>query len=579
MDHLGLATAYLSLRSLGERWPEEGTSPAPPASPAVAAPTRSRAYTRIDEVNVAAILHVLEGPDTGRLFALSSDQATIGRNAENTIVLNDASVSGVHVRLTRNEQGRFTIQDVSSTNGTFVNGRETRASDLRHGDVIRIGATALSFELRQRSRRIKGSAPGLGSVEVQGTVAPTLITVDIASLSRDELEREYRRSLILNQLDEQLTSAEGSSEMLGAVLDAAMQSSGAQHGLILLLDRKSGEMIPSVARSRREGLRDVGFSKILAFDVASSGEGYVGDPPQERGAPVVVAPFSTTSDTSGVIYLSGPVDGFGTGELRAVEAISRRAGVSLSAARWRVDFEILFGSMFDAIMKTVQAKDVYTRGHSERVRHYSKLLGKELGLGKEELYRLTLGAALHDIGKLGMPDSVLKHNKSPRLTEEQMLEVRKHPQRGAEILRDIPFLADVVPAAELHHEDWDGSGYPHGLAGEDIPLIARIVAVADTYDAITTDRPYQKGKSYEEGHEILRKIAGKRLEPALVEAFISAWYKYRKGPSRKRYVKTTRVDAAATPRAAAAHPGPPEPGPTRSEPVIDDGLSQIIEIG
>ena len=199
---------------------------------------------------------------------------------------------------------------------------------------------------------------------------------------------------------------------------------------------------------------------------------------------------------------------------------------------------------------------------------------------------MTLGAALHDIGKVGMPDSVLKFNKQPRLTEEQMVEVRKHPARGARILGDITFLKDVIPAAELHHEDWDGGGYPHGLKGEEIPLIARIVAVADTYDAITTDRPYQKGQSYEGGHEILRKIAGKRLEPDLVELFVSGWYRHRKGPVVKKFDQTHRVsedDVAAARAAADTSEGdnslqadtanlPPVPD-------INDRLEQIIQIG
>jgi hypothetical protein len=142
----------------------------------------------------------------------------------------------------------------------------------------------------------------------------------------------------------------------------------------------------------------------------------------------------------------------------------------------------------------------------------------------------------------------------------------------------------------MHHEDWDGTGYPHGLKGEEIPLIARVVAVADTYDAITTDRPYQKGKTYEEGHAILRKIAGKRLQPELVEHFIAGWKKYRKGPVR-RIMKTTHAEqpvGSATYDSSGevyetARTDRPEGvrkvKPPRRDPDIDDKLSQIIEIG
>jgi HD-GYP domain-containing protein (c-di-GMP phosphodiesterase class II) len=543
---------------------------------------------------VPAILHVTEGPDTGRLFALSGDVITIGRNAENTIVLNDVAVSGVHAKITRNEQGEFTIHDNSSTNGTFLNGKELRASDLRHGDTFSIGSTAFTFEVREHSRRIRpGAQADQGAVRAQGAPGTTLVEVDLAALDRAELVRGYRASLIMQALDAALGDAEGSGELLSAVLDAAMEGAEAARGVILLVDKRSGEMIPSVVKSSDEGLGEVTFSKTLAYDVAHGADGYLGSAPgaDSDGGPVMCVPIQTTSHTGGVIYLSG--GDFDGGDLELAAAVGRRAGISLSASRWQVDFELLFSSMIDAIMNTIQAKDVYTRGHSERVRHYSKLIGKEIGLSAEELYRVTLGAALHDIGKVGMPDSVLKHNEKPILTPDQMGEVRKHPARGARILEDISFLADVIPAAELHHEDWDGGGYPHGLAGEDIPLIARIVAVADTYDAITTDRPYQKGRSYEEGHAILRKIAGKRLDPELVEAFISAWSKYRKGPKRRKLATTVRVDPAAVPapqgpatqrlsdaadRAETAETPRAAPEPT-PEPDIDDKLSQIIEIG
>lgn len=540
---------------------------------------------------MSAILHVLEGPDAGRLFTLSLDQITIGRNAENTIVLNDHAVSGVHTKIVRDEQGHFTLHDISSTNGTFLNGREQRAADLRDGDRIRIGSTTFALELRA-VRRIQGEGDE-GMVALIGPADATLFTledVDATTISREELERSYIRGVLLEHLDRVLTELDGANDILCAVLDASLAATATKQGLILLVDANSGEMVPSVVRNLDAG-SEVNFSKSLAFDVAATRKPYAGPAPTSSGArdgePTICVPIRTTSNTGGVIYLPGARET----DLSSIEAISRRAGIALSAIRWRVDFELLFSSTVDAIMNTIQAKDVYTRGHSERVRHYSKLLAKELGIAGEDLYRVTLGAALHDIGKVGMPDSVLKHNKSPILTEEQMDEVRKHPARGARILGDITFLKDVIPAAELHHEDWDGSGYPHGIKGEEIPLNARIVAVADTYDAITTDRPYQKGKSYEDGHAILRKIAGKRLEPDLVEAFIASWHRHRKGPTKsdggkKKTLKTTRMKQDALERekliagAAAASPGeatmvkPPPP-----EPDVDDKLNQIIQIG
>jgi len=531
---------------------------------------------------VPAMLHVIEGPDEGRLFMLDGDATTIGRNAENTIVLNDTAVSGVHTKIVRNESSQFTLHDMQSTNGTWLNGREHGATDLRDGDTIKIGATSMVFELRQATR-IEGAGGDEGVVQSQpamdseGGSLLYLPEVNEKIVTHEELLQRYQRGLLLDRLDRVLADAEGSEEVLSATLEAALAVSGARKGVLLLVDARTGEMLPRASRSLDPGQEAVTFSKSLAFDVYASKRTHNGPLPADPNSPpLLCASIPTTSTTSGVVYLHGHRP-FDQSEADAVESVARRAGASLSANRWRVDFELLFSSTIDAIMNTIQAKDVYTRGHSERVRHYSKLLAKELGLHGQELYRVTLGAALHDIGKVGMPDSVLKFNEKPRLTPEQMEEVKKHPARGARILGDITFLKDVIPAAELHHEDWDGSGYPHGIKGEEIPLIARIVAVADTYDAITTDRPYQKGKSYEEGHEILRKIAGKRLEPDLVELFITAWHKYRKAP--RRSLATAKVDGEVVDSLRRDLAGLDTSTDNRPEGDLDDRLKQVIQIG
>lgn len=560
---------------------------------------------------MAASLHVIEGADRGRLFTLTGTTITIGRSAENTIVLNDVAVSGLHSKIIRSESGQFTLHDNASTNGTFVNGREARVLDLKHGDTVRIGGTVLAFEVQRQGGILPGEGIDRGAVQPDEELIayrePTLI--DPTKLGREELERLVRRGFILEQLDATLSGLEGPTEILAAVLDAALAASDARRGFILLVDERTGEIVPSVVRNLTAEGGEIPFSKAMAFDVVADRKGISTADPEGHGGPILGVPILANGRAVGVIHLDEPREGrFDDDALAVVEAIGLRTGPAVAVARARVDFEVLFSSMIDAMMKSIQAKDVYTRGHSERVRHYSRILGKELGLSGQELYRLTLGAAVHDIGKIGMPDSVLKFNTSPRLTPEQMDEVKKHPVRGAKILGEIPFLRDVVAAAELHHEDWNGGGYPHGMKGDEVPLIARVVAVADTYDAITTDRPYQKGASYEQGHEVLRKIAGKRLEPDLVEAFISAWHRYRKGPAQRQGAapveshETCKIDketqeaareAAAVARAAAkagaktegATEGGASPlgggpgGPDDDDGELGETLREIILIG
>ncbi|MCD2519155.1 HD domain-containing protein [Massilia sp. G4R7] len=170
--------------------------------------------------------------------------------------------------------------------------------------------------------------------------------------------------------------------------------------------------------------------------------------------------------------------------------------------------------MAAALIEAVEAKDPYTRGHSDRVHHISMEIGKAMGLGQRETDDLYWGSLLHDVGKIGIPDAVLC--KPGRLTADEFTFIKVHPERSYEILRHIDRLKGAVPGARHHQEKFDGSGYPHGLQGTDIPLAARIIAVADTYDSITSSRAYRAGRSHEVAMAEIRRVAGAQLDPAII---------------------------------------------------------------
>jgi putative nucleotidyltransferase with HDIG domain len=169
-----------------------------------------------------------------------------------------------------------------------------------------------------------------------------------------------------------------------------------------------------------------------------------------------------------------------------------------------------------SLAAAVDAKDPYTRGHSVRVSALAVEIGRELGLGQEDLKALEYGGILHDIGKIGIPDAIL--TKSTSLAPEEMALMRDHPAIGAEIVRGVEFLSAAVPAVRSHHERWDGAGYPDRLAGEAIPLVARIVNIADTWDACTSRRPYQDPIAREVVRGILEKLKGAQTDPAVHDA-------------------------------------------------------------
>ncbi len=170
-----------------------------------------------------------------------------------------------------------------------------------------------------------------------------------------------------------------------------------------------------------------------------------------------------------------------------------------------------------ALIEAVEAKDPYTRGHSERVHHITMEIGKAMGLPPDELEDLHWGSLLHDVGKIGIPDAVLC--KPARLTKDEYTFIKVHPERSYEILRHIKHLDKAVLGARHHQEMYDGRGYPHGLKGERIPLHGRIIAVADTYDSITSSRAYRAGRSHEVAMKEIERVSGAQLDPSIVEVF------------------------------------------------------------
>jgi len=232
-------------------------------------------------------------------------------------------------------------------------------------------------------------------------------------------------------------------------------------------------------------------------------------------------------------YLMKPFD------LRQVEAVVKRAlehrELIVAKQRYETQLEDLveqrtaeldkaLASLEDAYRSTLKAltaaletRDSETHGHSERVVTYSLRLGREYGLDARQMKALEFGSLLHDIGKIGVPDSILR--KPAKLTEEEWVLMREHPVHGQQILRGIEFLEGAARVVAQHHEKWDGSGYPLGAKGDEIDLCARIFAVADAFDAMTSDRVYRRGKSYEAASQELDDWAGRQFDPKVVEAF------------------------------------------------------------
>ena len=314
----------------------------------------------------------------------------------------------------------------------------------------------------------------------------------------------------------------------------------------ILADLLSEDYECSRAGSAEEALRRLqeGVFQLVISDITMPGmSGLDMIPHVKELTPdtvvVMISGMQTVESAIGALrlgafdYLMKPFD------LRQVEAVVKRAlehhDLVVAKQRYENHLEELveqrtaeldralnslegaYRSTLKALTAALETRDSETHGHSERVVSYSLRLGREYGLSSDQMKALEFGSLLHDIGKIGVPDSILR--KPAKLTEEEWVRMREHPLHGQQILRGIEFLQGASRVVAQHHEKWDGTGYPLGLRSEDIDICARIFSVADAFDAITSDRVYRRGKPYEAAAQELDDWAGRQFDPKVVEAF------------------------------------------------------------
>ncbi|MFZ0481362.1 MAG: HD domain-containing phosphohydrolase [Terriglobales bacterium] len=222
----------------------------------------------------------------------------------------------------------------------------------------------------------------------------------------------------------------------------------------------------------------------------------------------------------------------------------------------------LFMGSIQMLAGAVDEKDPYTRGHSDRVTRYSLMIAKEMGLDPGFMEVLRVSAQLHDVGKIGIEDRILK--KPGALTPEEFEIMKTHTTKGANLLRPVPQLSEMLPGIELHHEALNGRGYPYGLKGEEIPLLARVIAVADTFDALTTTRPYQKAFEISETLRIIQNLSGQRLDPRAVAALLAVFHRGEISLPKAAAQSETAPETAATTAPAATAPASPAAEPAHA---------------
>ncbi len=428
--------------------------------------------------------------------------------------------------------------------------------DMNSADIAHQPHSVLSFPLLLHNEPI-------GVVQVFDPDFPEL---QLAQLLGNRMASEIDKAMLLEASQQRSERLQALVEIIGyigtslnqddilrMIIDSACQLLNAEAGSLFLLEEETGDLVLHVANNLQGqsmiGVRVPSGKGIIGYVVRTGETVLVADTSQDARHYTQVdqaSGFATRSILAvplrvrtlvlggergitqehiigGLEALNKREGTFTQEDARLLETFANQAATVLEIARLYTNTSDLLVGVVQALTTAIDAKDPYTEGHSQRVSDYSLAIARELNIPAETLNHLRIAGLLHDVGKIGVPDQVLK--KAGRLDDAEMAEMKKHPSIGEKIIRPVRNLEREMSAITEHHERVDGTGYPKGLTGDDITLIGRIVAVADVFDALTSDRRYRKGQTTEQVFEQLLMGVGTHFDTDCVNALIAAYHK------------------------------------------------------
>jgi HD-GYP domain-containing protein (c-di-GMP phosphodiesterase class II) len=474
------------------------------------------------------------GPQVEGKIWESTNRLRVGRCEGQEIVLNDPSVSRRHAEIVCTDQGWF-VRDLGSTNGTFLNGVRVGTVDrkMRHRDVVQCGNIVMVLTLLEEDPPQCVETPSDGMQVEASTQNSWEQALEVVAFDGQHRPRAGEQMVALLRAGHHLGHLSSIDELLRSVLEDAVAALDAQHGAILLVDPKNNELkLRACSTGARETIGRSTYSKSLAQRSFSRGESLlcrdIKHTPEllsqsiAEGAmsSIICAHLRSPRKNIGVLHLDrGPLqDPFTREDLQLADALAASVSAGIESAQLVEKQRELFIQTVTALAQAVEMRDPYTGGHTQRVTDYSLMLADELKLSAADRQIIQIGTPLHDIGKIGIDDYILR--KPGRLTAEEFELMKTHTVKGAAILETIPDLLPYLPIVRSHHERWDGKGYPDGTAKEQTPRLARLVAVADAFDAMTSSRPYRPCMPVDEAFAQVQEHLGTQFDPDIGQAFL-----------------------------------------------------------
>ena len=489
----------------------------------------------------------IEGENRDYVWQLACKRSSIGRDPRCDIALKDPMLSRVHAEVIHAGEAIIFI-DRESQNGSYINGVRVTSQALFHGDVIRLGRTALRAVEEHLSQEIcwDESASFVTNVISLDHLTEQMKEAALWAKNRKDGTGEKAQKggfdaakLIKNlqtiyEAGKTINSIRNLDEMLEEVGKTILEVFQSVERLCILLRGKNGasRLEPKIVKTRGTAQcalfrlsrsilqRTIKDQKcILAGDAASDVRFLASQSiisMQLRS--VMCVPLISKGIVLGAIYLDNrnAPNSFDDNDLALLTALANQSAVAIENSQLYEEVQKAYHEVILALMNTVDAKDPYTRGHSRRTSRYALGIAQEMGLSKQECSKIKTAAELHDIGKIGIGDLLM--NKQSSLSTMEYNAIKAHVLTGESIVRPIRYLHFALPLVRHHHEHYDGTGYPDGLKGEEIPLGARIIGAADAFDAMTTQRPYNKPLSFTEALEECASAARKHFDPNVLDA-------------------------------------------------------------